>query len=71
MVPSQRRPHAPRCNSYAAVGSFKHSDRAGRNTFRISRVNGRKLAPGKYSLDLTPTANGQTGKTVLATFTVA
>lgn len=32
-------------------GSFKHSGRAGRNSFRFSgRLRGRKLAPGRYNL---------------------
>jgi hypothetical protein len=72
MKPSRRgrSTHRVQCSRYVALGSFTHADRAGRNRFQFAGLSGRKLAPGRYRLDATPTAHDQTGRTVSAVFTV-
>jgi hypothetical protein len=63
--------HHRRCTRYATVGSVTHSDLAGPNTVHFSgRLSGRKLAPSRYTLEATPRANGKTGVTRSATFTI-
>jgi hypothetical protein len=53
------------------IGSFKHSDAAGRNQFHFSaRLKGKKLKPGSYVLVGVPTASGLTGRAVSATFKI-
>jgi hypothetical protein len=53
------------------VGSFRHSDVAGHNGFHFDgRVGGRLLTAGDYRLDVTPRAQGKTGRTVSATFRI-
>ena len=52
-------------------GTFSRAGAAGENSFRFNgRVQGRSLKPGKYKLRATPTAEGRTGPTVAAFFTV-
>jgi hypothetical protein len=60
--------HKRRCTRYVALGSFTHADRAGRNRFRFTGLRGRRLAPGRYRLDATPTAHGKIGRTISAAF---
>jgi hypothetical protein len=66
----RRNKRAPRCFRYTLVGSFTHVDVAGRNSFHFSGIPGHTLGPGQYRLDVTPTANGQVGRTVSASFTI-
>jgi hypothetical protein len=52
-------------------GSFTLAGRAGTNTFHFTgRLNGKRLAPGKYRLVATPKANGEIGKKATAGFTI-
>jgi hypothetical protein len=49
--PSKSNKHGKRCALYTPVGTFSHSDVAGVNTLHFSgRLNGRKLAKGRYRL---------------------
>lgn len=49
----------PRCRRNQRTGRFTHRDVDGRNTLRFSgRVNGKKLAPGKYTLLVTGASPG-------------
>ena len=52
-------------------GSFTVAGLAGTNTFHFTgRLNGKRLAPGKYRLVATPKANGEIGKKATAGFTI-
>jgi hypothetical protein len=52
-------------------GSFTVSGRAGRNRFHFTgRLRGRRLAPGRYRLQATPTAGGKRGRTAAAAFRI-
>ncbi len=52
-------------------GSFTRTGVAGTNKFRFTgRLNGKRLAPGKYLLVATPKANGKTGRAATASFTI-
>jgi hypothetical protein len=64
--------HAKRCTRYVSVGSFTHTDSAGRNSFHFTgRIGGRKLTPGTYKLQALPrAANGNTGLPTIITFRV-
>jgi hypothetical protein len=62
--------HSRRCVRYVALGSFTHADRHGPNRFHFAGLPRRKLAPHRYRLDASPSAHGQTGRTVSATFTI-
>jgi uncharacterized repeat protein (TIGR01451 family) len=72
VAPSKSNKHGRKCTRFAPVrGSFTHADLAGRNSFLFTgRVGGRKLAPGSYRLDATPTAAGQVGQTVTGSFAI-
>jgi hypothetical protein len=61
-----------RCTRYVKVGRLlTHSDTAGHNAVHFSgSLSGRKLAPGRYELEATPRANGKTGGTLSAIFTI-
>jgi hypothetical protein len=60
-----------KCTRYVKVGSFKHADRSGRNSFHFGpRLGRRPLAPGAYRLDAAPRANHLTGKTASAMFSI-
>jgi hypothetical protein len=49
--PSKSNKHGKRCALYTPAGTFSHSDVAGVNTLHFSgRLNGRKLAKGRYRL---------------------
>ncbi|HEY1449323.1 MAG TPA: CSLREA domain-containing protein [Solirubrobacteraceae bacterium] len=59
------------CKRFVKVGSFTHTDKAGRNSFRFTgRVGGSALRPGAYELEATPRLAGLTGATRSARFTV-
>jgi hypothetical protein len=52
-------------------GSFTRNGVAGTNKFRFTgRLNGKRLAPGKYRLVATPQANGKTGRPTSASFKI-
>ena len=60
-----------RCTRYSQVGVFQFKDGAGKNQFRFTgRVNGHKLAPGKYSLRASPHNSGGIGVSAFAAFRV-
>jgi hypothetical protein len=71
-APSRKNIKKRRCTRYLALrGSFTVKGRAGNNSLRFSgRLNTSKLAPGKYRLIATPTANGVTGSAQNTTFTI-
>jgi hypothetical protein len=49
--PSKSNRHGKRCTLYAPVGTFSHADLSGTNSLHFSgRLNGRKLAKGRYRL---------------------
>jgi hypothetical protein len=49
--PSKSNTHGKRCTLYTPVGTFSHADLAGANSLHFSgRLNGRKLAKGRYRL---------------------
>jgi hypothetical protein len=49
--PSKSNRHGKRCTLYAPVGTFSHADLSGANSLHFSgRLNGRKLAKGRYRL---------------------
>lgn len=62
--------HPRSCTQLAAVGSFRHANRVGRNRFRFTGLRDRKLTPGRYVLVVTPRAHGKTGEPLAATFWV-
>jgi hypothetical protein len=54
-----------------SLGSFTRAGRAGLNSFHFSgRVRGRKLAPGRYTLVATPSANGAAGPAIRTPFRI-
>lgn len=61
-----------RCTRYVRVrGSFTLQGKAGRNSFHLTgRLNGKRLARGRYRLVATPTANGRTGTPTRASFRI-
>jgi hypothetical protein len=62
-IKPNRRMHGKRCTRYVSVGSFTHSDVAGRDSFHFTgRLGGRKLKPGSYKLRALPRASGMTGQ---------
>ena len=69
-VTQQAASRTRRCLRYRSLGSFVHADRAGTNRFRFTGLHGHKLAPGRYRLEATPTAQDQAGTTVSTMFTV-
>jgi hypothetical protein len=63
--------HQRRCTRSISLGSFTHTDAAGDVSVGFTgRVGGRKLKPGRYTLTLTPVANGLTGKAVGLAFRI-
>jgi hypothetical protein len=63
--------HAKGCTRYVAVGSFRHADRAGANSFWFpGRIGTRPLAVGTYRLRLTPALGGVVGRPLTASFRV-
>ncbi len=70
LKPSRSR-HGRRCTRDVAVGSFTHTDVAGRNSFRFTGVvGGHGLPLGSYLLAATPRAQGLVGRTVTVSFKV-
>jgi hypothetical protein len=71
-APSPRNKHHRSCRRFVRLkGSFTHADAIGPNSFRFTgRLNRRKLPPGAYRLDVTPTIAGQAGQTVNALFSI-
>jgi hypothetical protein len=60
------------CQRYVKVASFTHTDLTGPNHVHFSgRVGSHKLASARYRLEATPRANGRTGATLSAAFTIA
>lgn len=52
-------------------GGFTLAGLAGTNAFHFTgRLNGKRLAPGKYRLVATPKANGEIGRKATAGFTI-
>jgi hypothetical protein len=59
------------CKKLVAVGSFSHHDHAGRNRVHFTgRLHGRALAPGRYVLQVTATAQGQHSRKATAAFAI-
>ncbi len=67
----KRPKHAVGCTLDVAVGSFTHSDVAGKNSFKFTgRVGGHALAKGSYKLQATPKLGALSGVAVSASFTI-
>jgi hypothetical protein len=63
--------HGRRCTRNVALGSFKHRDRAGANSFHFSgRVRRKKLGPGSYRLQAVPRFSGRKGRVTSARFRI-
>jgi hypothetical protein len=64
--------HAPRarCSLFVLIDSYTRSDRAGRTTLKVAGLVRRRLTPGRYRLEVTPRADGWTGRTVSVGFWV-
>ena len=64
--------HGKTCTRYKTVGSFRHTDLAGKNRFRFTgRVRGRALKPGRYQLLSTPrNSAGESGTSHTNNFTI-
>ncbi|HUE26514.1 MAG TPA: hypothetical protein VMP89_07040, partial [Solirubrobacteraceae bacterium] len=57
-------------HGWRTVETLRRSDRTGRNSFYVSALGRRTLAPGRYILEATPRARGLTGRTVSRGFTI-
>src|SRR5437588_4438536 len=69
--PKHPPPGAKKCTRFVNVGSFKHKDKAGNNSFHFTgRVAGHKLADGSYRFEATPKLGTFVGNTVHAGFHV-
>jgi hypothetical protein len=70
--PTRRNRTRTRCTRYVTVrGSFKRGRRAGADRFRFTgRLAGGALAPGRYRLVATPTANSKVGRPGRASFRI-
>ncbi len=70
--PTHKNRKKGRCTRLVKLpGGFKRAGHAGVNRFRFTgRLRGRKLAPRRYLLLATPTANGKSGKRRTARFRV-
>jgi Putative Ig domain len=70
-VRPRRAKRAKRCTRYIAIGSFTHSDAAGRDTLHFTgRLGRRRLKPGSYRLQALPRANGMTGQAAAIPFRI-
>jgi hypothetical protein len=59
------------CRHPRSIGTFSHQDRTGLNRVRFTgRLNGHKLAPGRYVLEASSTLHGRRSPTVTTTFTI-
>ncbi|HEX6458833.1 MAG TPA: PKD domain-containing protein [Thermoleophilaceae bacterium] len=72
VAPRARNRHAKRCVRYSRVrGGFSHHDKAGTNRFHFTgRMRRRKLPPGNYRLDATPSAGGAKSHTARTRFRI-
>ena len=63
---------ARKCTRFVTLRGVSRSPGvAGTNTFHFTgRLNGKRLAPGKYRLVATPKANGEIGNKATAGFTI-
>jgi hypothetical protein len=70
--PTKRNAKRKRCPRVVTLkGSFTVAGVAGPNRLRFTgRLNGRRLAPGRYRLVATPRANGRTGPAATARFKI-
>jgi hypothetical protein len=72
VAPTRRRRRGQRartCTRYIPVGSFTHADRPGNVSFVFTgRVRARRLAPGRYVLQLIPA--GQRAAVASASFSI-
>jgi hypothetical protein len=70
--PTRKNAKRKRCTRIVTLaGSFTRAGMVGANRFRFTgRLNRRSLAPGRYTLVATPTANGKTGRAVKASFKI-
>jgi hypothetical protein len=70
--PTRRNRNARKCTRLVTLrGSFTLAGRSGANSFRFTgRLARRALKPGKYKLVATPSAGGQTGRSVNAAFRI-
>ncbi len=59
-----------RCARFVTVARFARSGKAGSNRLRFAAQVWRKLRPHRYRLEVTPSAHGQTGRTVSTMFTI-
>jgi hypothetical protein len=63
--------HAKRCTLYTPIGSFRHIDKAGSNSFHFTgRIRGKKLQPGAYRLKAIPRFAGRSGAAHVTGFQV-
>ncbi len=59
------------CIRFVSLGSMSHRSRAGRIRVRFTgRLNGRKLAPGRYRLALKPRSPSKAGSTTYLSFRI-
>jgi hypothetical protein len=71
-VKPKRGRHGKRCTRYVSLGTFKHQDVAGFNTFVFTgRVRNHKLKRGSYRLRAVSKANGKKSKAVTVSFRIA
>jgi CSLREA domain-containing protein len=72
LKPTKANSHARRCTRYVPLaGEFTLPGAAGANRFHFSgRLSGRKLKPGSYRLQATPSAGGKTGPVTSASFRI-
>ncbi len=71
VAPTARNRKARKCTRMLTLGSFSQIGRRGTNSFRFNgRVSGKTLKPGKYTLFVTPSAHGATGRPVQVTFRI-
>ena len=63
--------HGRRCARYVKIGQFTHTDVAGLNRFHFTgRLNGKKLAPGRYRFRAVPSQGSRLGIAAAAGFTI-
>jgi uncharacterized delta-60 repeat protein len=70
--PRPRNRGGKRCTRFARLrGSFRHVDKAGKNSFRFTgRLRRRALRPGRYRLTARPRLKGTAGKRVSVRFRI-
>ena len=72
LAPGHKRPkHTSGCQATKSIGSFTHTDTAGKNTVTFrDRVGSHTLAPGTYVLEVTAARESLRGTTQSARFQV-